>query len=105
MPPSGRTAFRFDAVCLAMTRQLVPCPHCGADIDSKASFCRHCGSSDADGWKDDDGEDDFDYEEFVEDNFSSRVTNTQTPVIWRVTALILLIILAYFIYRIGAEMF
>ncbi len=91
-----------------MNRQVVPCPHCGADIDFEASFCRHCGSSDADGWKqdwDDDSEDDFDYEEFVEDNFSPRVTNTQTAVIWRVTALVLLGILAYFIYRTGAEMF
>jgi uncharacterized membrane protein YvbJ len=89
-----------------MTGQFVPCPHCGADIDAQAKFCRHCGSSDADGWKEDwedAGDEDFDYEAFVEENFTPRSTNTQTPVIWRVTALVLLIVFALFLYQMGTQ--
>lgn len=53
-----------------------PCPHCGAMILETASFCRHCGASDASGWQtdtegyaDDQSEDDFDYDEFVQREF------------------------------------
>ncbi len=90
--------------------QDVPCPHCGEHIDASASFCRHCGSSDADGWKEDwdddeDEDEEFDYEEFVANNFSPRVTNTETPVIWRITSLILLAAFALFLYRLAARLF
>jgi hypothetical protein len=74
----------------------VPCPHCGAEIRSDAKFCRHCGSSDSDGWQDDDDYgtdmDDFDYDQFVEDNFSSSVTTTQTRPLWRLVAVLLLVL-------------
>jgi endogenous inhibitor of DNA gyrase (YacG/DUF329 family) len=73
----------------------LPCPHCGAEISANANFCRHCGSSDADGWRDDsaeaDDEDDFDYDAFVEQNFSSGVTNTRVAPLWRFVALLLLL--------------
>lgn len=78
------------------------CPHCGADIRSNARFCRHCGSSDSDGWRESDDygndEDDFDYEQFVEENFSEGVTNTQTRPLWRLVAVVLLLLfgLSYF---------
>ncbi len=86
----------------------VPCPHCGADIAADAHFCRHCGSSDADGWKEDwenEDEDDFDYQQFVQDNFSAQVTNTATPVIWRLTAVVLLVASAMILYKIAAGLF
>ncbi len=86
----------------------VPCPHCGAEIKAEANFCRHCGSSDADGWSEewaDDSEDDFDYEEFVEDNFSPRVTNTNTHPLWRFTAALLLAACAFIIYSMAARIF
>lgn len=83
----------------------VPCPHCGADIRADAKSCRQCGSSDADGWRDEfDGDDafddeddqDFDDDSYVEDNFSPGLTNTQTAPIWRfVAALLLLGIVLY----------
>jgi uncharacterized membrane protein YvbJ len=73
----------------------VSCPHCGAEIRDDARFCRDCGSSDADGWQDeygdDVGDDDFDYEEFVEENFSGRATNTRTRPLWRLVAVVLLL--------------
>ncbi len=79
-----------------MSQSTIPCPHCGGEIRSDAVFCRHCGSSDADGWKsadeDDPALDDFDYDEFVEENFSDRRTATQTPAIWRWVAIGLLVL-------------
>ncbi len=85
-----------------------PCPHCGAEIKAEANFCRHCGSSDADGWSEgwaDDSEDDFDYEEFVEDNFSPRLTNTNTHPLWRFTAALLLAAGTFIIYSMAARIF
>ncbi|QDV70663.1 hypothetical protein Poly24_43890 [Rosistilla carotiformis] len=53
-----------------------PCPHCGAMILETATFCRHCGASDASGWQDetegyadDMSDDDFDYDEFLQREF------------------------------------
>jgi len=72
----------------------VPCPHCGGKIRADANFCRHCGSSESDGWGGDDydTDDDFDYEQFVQDNFSSsRVSHSLSPV-WRGVAVILLLL-------------
>ena len=70
------------------------CPHCGAEISDDARFCRHCGSSDADGWSDEADvavDDDFDYDEFVEQHFSDGLTNTQISPIWRFVAVLLLV--------------
>ena len=71
----------------------VPCPHCGGDIRNEASFCRHCGSSDADGWSADeyDAEDDFDYDQYVEDHHSTSVTSTTLSPIWRAVVVVLVI--------------
>lgn len=57
------------------------CPHCGADVRAGASACAECGSDDTTGWSDGaadwgsgatngyGGDDDFDYDEFVEREF------------------------------------
>ena len=70
------------------------CPHCGAAIDQDAVFCRHCGSSDEDGWAENLDEmyvdDDFQYDEFIRENFSDRRTDTNTRPLWRIVALVLL---------------
>ena len=79
-----------------MNDSLVPCSHCGAEIEADAKFCRFCGSSDTDGWAEEgewsDDSDDFDYEEFVENNFGGSNSNTQIAPGWRAVALILLIL-------------
>lgn len=84
---------------------LVPCPHCGAEIQADANFCRYCGSSDSDGWReegewDDDADDDFDYDQYVADNFEGSTTNTNTAPMWRLVAVILLVLFAlgYFLW-------
>ncbi len=79
------------------TRQMssVPCPHCGNDIRSDATFCRHCGSSEADGWSDegDESEDDFDYEQYVEDHHSISEVSTRLSPLWR--AVVAVLVLAF----------
>lgn len=71
----------------------VPCPHCGGNIRSDASFCRHCGSSEADGWSDegDESDDDFDYDQYVEEHHSISEVSTRLSPLWRavVAALVL----------------
>lgn len=76
-----------------MTDALVPCPHCGGDIRPDAKFCRHCGSSDSDGWSDDeyDDVDDFDYEQYVEDHHSSTKTSTRLPPVYRLIVFVLVV--------------
>ena len=72
----------------------VSCPHCGAEIASDASFCRHCGSSESDGWREEswDGDDeDFDYDDYVETHHGSGMTNRSVAPLWRLVAFILLL--------------
>ncbi|WP_197169246.1 zinc ribbon domain-containing protein [Novipirellula galeiformis] len=71
------------------------CPHCGAELRGGATFCRHCGSSDDDGWKTEsdevDGEDDFDYEEFVREEFSDNSVVTSKLKTWQVIVILLIL--------------
>lgn len=48
------------------------CPHCGAELKSGATFCRHCGSDKNTGWKDGAefaDEELPDYDEILENEF------------------------------------
>ena len=80
-----------------MDESLVPCPHCGGEIRTDATFCRHCGSSDADGWSDGeyadgyDDADDFDYEQYVEEHHSPEKISTGLPPIWRAVVIVLIV--------------
>ncbi len=73
----------------------VPCPHCGAPVAEHAAACRACGYD----WDeyvdryDDSPEDDFDYDEFVESEFSDNpISSTLKP--WQ-RAVVLLLVLAF----------
>lgn len=86
-----------------MNESTAPCPHCGVLIRLDSKFCRHCGSSESDGWRhvtdddfadDDVTDDDFDYDEFIDQEFSTSVTNRQTRPIWRLVAIVLLLLFA-----------
>lgn len=63
--------------------EMFDCPHCGEPVPSTARVCRHCGASDEYGWGDSevsfsgDGYDeaDFDYDEFVANEFPSDVSD------------------------------
>ncbi|MBA4150562.1 MAG: zinc ribbon domain-containing protein [Verrucomicrobia bacterium] len=55
------------------------CPNCGAELPKKARACPECGSDEQTGWSDDAHaggidlpEEDFNYDEFVKNEFSSE---------------------------------
>ena len=66
-------------------RDFFICPHCGTRVPAGATSCRECGSDDETGWSDSAGEweenvpsadygsdDDFEYDEFVADEFPDQ---------------------------------
>ncbi|MAI35929.1 MAG: hypothetical protein L7W43_09260 [Rubripirellula sp.] len=71
------------------------CRHCGAVLNEGADFCRACGSSDSDGWRDDADlvDDDFDYDAYLLEEFSTSGLNRQTPILWRWVAIGLIMLL------------
>lgn len=77
----------------AAPAQTVPCPHCGASVAENAAVCRACGY-DWDEYREqpeDSGEDDFDYDEFVESEFGDRrLSKTLAP--WQRAVVVLLIV-------------
>ena len=85
------------------------CPVCGEDVPPKALACPECGADHNTGWKKDaytydgldlpDGDDDFNYEEFVEKEFGKGSGPKAVGIkpIWWVTAIVLLA--AYFVFK------
>jgi hypothetical protein len=67
-------------------RETFVCPHCGADVAVGAASCRECGSDDETGWSQDadvweagipagyGSDDDFDYDEFIEQELPEKRT-------------------------------
>ena len=75
------------------------CPNCGAEVPSRARACPECGADEQTGWSDKAQaerlgvpDDDFDYEEFVKEEFGTgnKVRPRGIRWIWWVTAVILL---------------
>jgi len=75
------------------------CPNCGAEVPSRARACPECGADEQTGWSDKAQaerlgvpDDDFDYEEFVKEEFrtGNKVRPRGIRWIWWVTAVILL---------------
>jgi hypothetical protein len=73
------------------------CPVCGEDVPRTALVCPECGADHASGWREDAEaydavdlpDEDFNYEEFVKQEFgSSRRSATKT--IWWITAILLI---------------
>lgn len=61
------------------------CPNCGAEIPERSIACPDCGSCDETGWKDESYdqslglvEEEFDYEEFIRNEFSKSPNQTFT---------------------------
>lgn len=76
----------------------VDCPNCRKRVRENAQQCHHCGAQFPDGAVQDseqaqggydDANDDFDYDEFVENEFGNGGSN-KLPKIWIYTAWILL---------------
>ena len=75
------------------------CPNCGADLPRNAKVCPECGSDEKTGWSDEahiDGlslpDDEFDYDEFIEDEFGEkkRIKPKGLHWVWWVAALLVL---------------
>ena len=83
------------------------CPHCGAVLPPRARACPECGSDESTGWSDRAAGDrlglpdeEFDYDQFVREEFGEDDTGGQTPArrgwqwIWWAVAATLLAIFA-----------
>ncbi|MDQ6626254.1 MAG: hypothetical protein M3Y69_09000 [Verrucomicrobiota bacterium] len=78
------------------------CPVCGDDVPRRALACRNCGADHKSGWRDDadtyDGvdlaDDDFNYDEFVANEFGSGLKPSRVKTIWWITAIALLVAFA-----------
>lgn len=78
------------------------CPVCGEDVPRRALACPECGADHNSGWREDAnaydgvdlGEESFDYEEFVREEFGTGVKPKGISGLWWLTAIVLLIALA-----------
>lgn len=77
-----------------------PCPVCGEDVPAKAKACPHCGACEKSGWNEDESatdgldlpEENFDYDKFVQDEFGAPAKRSGPALIWKITAVVLLIL-------------
>lgn len=75
------------------------CPVCGADLPRKAKACPECGSDESTGWSERATtqslglpDDEFDYDEFVQEEFGRPRRRHISP-FWWVVAIVLLAVL------------
>ena len=75
------------------------CPVCGAEVSPDALACPGCGADHETGWHEDYNSfistpdipgDDFDYEEFVKDEFDTSPLPRGVKPIWWITAIIVI---------------
>lgn len=88
---------------MSRKNSLWACPCCGAEVSPNAAGCRECGAGKIDGrWEsrevydgiDLPGDDDFDYDEFVQKEFGEgKVKKTPVQWFWWIVAVILLLAL------------
>ena len=75
------------------------CPNCGTELSPKARVCPQCGADERTGWSDDAHlgrldlpDEDFDYDQFVKDEFGgTEVKPRGLHWFWWLVALLLLI--------------
>lgn len=78
------------------------CPVCGEDVPPNALACPDCGADHNSGWRHDaetadalgESSADFDYEEFVQNEFGTPVRPKGISAVWWITAVILLLAMA-----------
>ncbi len=84
------------------------CPSCGADVPPKARACPECGADEETGWSERAEaqrlglpDDEFDYDEFVKDEFGGKKSNVRpkgiSPLWWVVAVGLLVLIVFYFL--------
>ena len=82
------------------------CPNCGANVPRKAKACPGCGADEKTGWSDDAyasglgiPEENFDYDNFVKEEFGGATKPRGIFWLWWVTALLLVLIFVFFFFR------
>ena len=81
---------------------------CGEDVPARALACPECGADHNSGWREDAlgydgaglGEDEFNYDEFVQEEFGSNVKPRGISAVWWITALVLIVAIILF-YVVG----
>jgi len=84
-----------------MKRKPETCPVCGEDVPRNARACPECGADEKSGWNPDaltgDGLDlpdqEFNYEDFVKEEFGGGRSKSRKPLLLAAVAAILLIVL------------
>ncbi len=75
------------------------CPVCGEDVPSGALACPECGADHNSGWRKDAAssdalglpDEDFDYDEFVRQEFGSSLKPAGMKTIWWITAILIIV--------------
>jgi uncharacterized membrane protein YvbJ len=82
------------------------CPNCGSEVPPNAKACPECGSDETTGWSEKASADnlglpdeEFDYEEFVKDEFGGTTKPRGIGWFWWVVALILVALLIFLFIR------
>src|SRR3954464_3726975 len=75
------------------------CPVCGEDVPPRALACPECGADHESGWREEAAEaglglpdEEFDYEEFVKEEFASGVKPRHFHPLWWITAIALILL-------------
>jgi len=83
------------------------CPVCGEEVPPGAVACPACGADHHSGWRDDAGscdgvgmpDDEFNYDEFVEQEFGSSPKPAAIKTLWWVTAILVIVVfVAIYLY-------
>jgi uncharacterized membrane protein YvbJ len=83
------------------------CPVCGEDVPRNALACPECGADHNSGWKEgaetcdgvDLADEDFNYDEFVKEEFGSSPKPKAIKTVWWLTAICLIILfIAIYLY-------
>lgn len=81
-----------------MARTPEACPNCGTEVPLKAKACPHCGADEKTGWSDEAyvgglglPDANFDYDDYVEREFSGEVKPRGLHWFWWLVAMLLLI--------------
>jgi uncharacterized membrane protein YvbJ len=76
------------------------CPVCGEDVPANALACPECGADHNSGWREDAGtyealdlpDEDFNYDEFVREEFGNSIKPAGMKLIWWLTAIVVIIV-------------
>lgn len=82
------------------------CPHCGADVPPNAKACPECGSDENTGWSETAHsdrlglpDDEFDYGEFVQQEFGTKRKPRGIKWFWWVIAAVVLVLFVFLLVR------